>query len=99
MIEPLIAYGILAVALIAVFAIYMATSKKSGSAAETAESEPEPIIIIEESNENEDENELIAVISAAVTAYLNSLDECEEAVFEISAPPTKFRVVSFRKVK
>ena len=96
MTEPLIAYGILAAALIIVFAVYTLISKKSESPEETAEVESEPVIIIEEES-YEDENELIAVISAAVAAYLNSVSEV--TISEISAPATKFRVVSFRKVK
>jgi Oxaloacetate decarboxylase, gamma chain. len=102
MIEPLIAYGILAVSLIVVFAIYLLTSKKSGKSETTAEIENEPVIInaIEESYEEEtDDNELIAVISAAVAAYLNSADAVISNITAVTEPATKFRVVSFRKVK
>ena len=90
----LLAFGVLAAVLIILLVYYMAAAKKSAVPDQPVPVEVKPVIIEKQT----DDGELIAVISAAVQAYLNA---DTEVTFVSDTPVinTKFRVVSFRKVK
>jgi|GEM_PF-3050531 len=93
----LIAFGVLAAVLVILLGYYMAAAKKSALPAQPIVASP--VIIAEQPAPATNDYELIAVISAAVAAYLNNTADESGTVPVYDTPVTKFRVVSFRKVK
>lgn len=77
-------------AVLALFKFIFAKPVKAKKTEPVAEEEPETVEIVEEPVADEtDDGELIAVITAAITAYMASE--------EPNAAPNGFRVVSFRR--
>lgn len=97
-ISSLLTTGIVLVTLVIIINIYlivkMNSNKTTNTESETPQitSESRQIIAAETSSDTE----LIAVITAAIATYLN--DSTSDTTSSI-APNTKFRVVSFKKVR
>lgn len=97
-ISSLLTVGIVLVALVLLVNIYLIVKMNSNKTTNTTSEPPQitsesrQIIAAETANDIE----LIAVITAAITAYLN--DSTPDTTSSI-APNTKFRVVSFKKVR